>query len=599
MAVETQKYSVNQYLVNNILNWVQSGDIAIPEIQRPFVWKAAKVRDLIDSLYQGFPVGYIIAWRNPNVRLKDGTLSEGKKVLIDGQQRVTALTAALLGQEVIDQNYKKSRITIAFHPIEERFEVSNPAIRKNDIWIDDISTLFVPEFDAFTFVVDYCEKVDAISQRDLSNVLNRVIQLANKQVGFIELDADLDIDTVTEIFIRINSKGVVLSQADFAMSKIASHGDFGVNLRKCIDYFCHLAIAPEFHDQLVTSDEEFGRTEYLDKISWLKNDREDLYDPSYSDMLHVAFTSEFGRGKLSDLVSLLSGRNFETRSFEQSIADDSFRKLEKGVLRFVNETNFKRFMMILRSAGFISVSQIRSVMAVNFAYILYLKLVDQGMDAGSIESYVRRWYVMSNLTGRYSGSSETAIDEDAKDIDRKGVESILGEIERGELSDAFWDVQLVTDLEKATINNAQINTFFAAQVKANDRGFLSRDIRVGDMIQHRGDIHHMFPVKYMKQYNNSRKVYNQIANWVYTQQEVNIRIGAKPPHEYMSDVVAQCEGGPLVYGAISDMDDLKANLAENAVPELILTATFDDYDEFLSQRRTLMAKKIRHYYEGL
>lgn len=599
MAVETQKYSVNQYLVNNILNWVQSGEIAIPEIQRPFVWKSAKVRDLIDSLYQGFPVGYIIAWRNPNVRLKDGTLSEGKKVLIDGQQRVTALTAALLGQEVVDQNYKKSRITIAFHPIEERFEVSNPAIRKNDIWIDDISTLFTPEFDAFTFVMEYCEKVDAISQKDLSNVLNRVVQLANKQVGFIELDADLDIDTVTEIFIRINSKGVVLSQADFAMSKIASHGDFGVNLRKCIDYFCHLAIAPEFHEQLVASDEEFGRTEYLSKISWLKNDREDLYDPSYSDMLHVAFTSEFGRGKLSDLVSLLSGRNFETRSFEQSIADESFRKLEKGVLRFVNETNFKRFIMILRSAGFISVSQIRSVTSVNFAYILYLKLVDQGMEAGRIESYVRRWFVMSNLTGRYSGSSETAIDEDAKNIDRKGVDAVLGEVERGELSNAFWEAQLVSDLEKATINNAQINTFFAAQVKANDRGFLSSDIRVGDMIQHRGDIHHMFPVKYMKQYNNSRKVYNQIANWVYTQQEVNIRIGAKPPHEYMRDVVAQCEGRPLRYGAITELDDLKANLAENAVPELILTATFDDYEEFLRQRRVLMANKIKDYYEAL
>ncbi len=599
MAVETQKYSVNQYLVNNILNWVQSGEIAIPEIQRPFVWKSAKVRDLIDSLYQGFPVGYIIAWRNPNVRLKDGTLSEGKKVLIDGQQRVTALTAALLGREVVDQNYKKSRISIAFHPIEERFEVSNPAIRKNDIWIDDISTLFAPEFDPFTFVVEYCEKVDTISQKDLSQVLNRVVQLANKQVGFIELDADLDIDTVTEIFIRINSKGVVLSQADFAMSKIASHGDFGVNLRKCVDYFCHLAIAPEFYQQLVGSDKEFGRTEYLDKISWLRNDREDLYDPSYSDMLHVAFTSEFGRGKLSDLVSLLSGRNFETRSFEQPIADESFRKLEKGVLRFVNETNFKRFMMILRSAGFISVSQIRSVMAVNFAYILYLKLVDQGMDAGRIESYVRRWFVMSNLTGRYSGSSETAIDEDAKDIDRKGVDVVLGEIERGELSNAFWEVQLVSDLEKATINNAQINTFFAAQVKANDRGFLSRDIRVGDMIQHRGDIHHMFPVKYMKQYNNSRKVYNQIANWVYTQQEVNIRIGKNPPYEYMRDVVEQCEGGALKYGAITELDDLKENLAENAVPELILTATFDDYEDFLEMRRGMMANKIKDYYMGL
>ena len=86
--MSAQKYSVNQHLIETLLTWVKSGEIAIPEIQRPFVWDATKVRDLMDSLYQGFPVGYIIAWRNPTVKLKDGSLAEGKKILIDGQQRV-------------------------------------------------------------------------------------------------------------------------------------------------------------------------------------------------------------------------------------------------------------------------------------------------------------------------------------------------------------------------------------------------------------------------------------------------------------------------------------------------------------------------------
>ncbi|HFX1254611.1 TPA: DUF262 domain-containing protein, partial [Pseudomonas aeruginosa] len=125
--MSAQKYSVNQHLIETLLSWVKSGEIAIPEIQRPFVWDATKVRDLMDSLYQGFPVGYIIAWRNPTVKLKDGSLAEGKKVLIDGQQRVTALTAAIAGQQVVNQDYQQVRIRIAFHPIEERFEVSNPA----------------------------------------------------------------------------------------------------------------------------------------------------------------------------------------------------------------------------------------------------------------------------------------------------------------------------------------------------------------------------------------------------------------------------------------------------------------------------------------
>ena len=114
-----------------MLFWVKTSEIAIPEIQRPFVWNATKVRDFIDSLYRGYPVGYLIAWKNPDVRLKDGTQSTGKRILIDGQQRVTALLAALLGQQIIDKNYKSRRIAIAFHPGEQKFEVANVAIRKD------------------------------------------------------------------------------------------------------------------------------------------------------------------------------------------------------------------------------------------------------------------------------------------------------------------------------------------------------------------------------------------------------------------------------------------------------------------------------------
>lgn len=126
-----QRYTVTPHPIDTLLTWVKSGEIAIPEIQRPFVWNAAKVRDLLDSLYRGYPVGYLISWRNPSVRLKDGTTSAGKRILIDGQQRVTALMAALLGREVLTQDYDTVRIRIAFHPTEERFEVFNPAIGKN------------------------------------------------------------------------------------------------------------------------------------------------------------------------------------------------------------------------------------------------------------------------------------------------------------------------------------------------------------------------------------------------------------------------------------------------------------------------------------
>lgn len=138
------KYTVNNSTIESILGWIHAGEIAIPEIQRPFVWNASKVRDLMDSLYRGFPVGYIITWRNPDTKLKDGTQAIGKKILIDGQQRITALTAALLGQEVVRADYKKKRIRIAFNPIEERFEVANPAIEKDSAWISDIASFFNP-----------------------------------------------------------------------------------------------------------------------------------------------------------------------------------------------------------------------------------------------------------------------------------------------------------------------------------------------------------------------------------------------------------------------------------------------------------------------
>ena len=225
-----QKYSVNQHPIQALLTYIGSGEIAIPEIQRPFVWSSTKVRDFLDSLYQGYPVGYLISWRNPAVRLKDGTTSEGKRILIDGQQRVTALMAALLGQRVISKNYNRVKIRIAFHPMDRKFEVLNPAIQKDREWIDDISEVIAPEVKVIRFVNGYCENNPEADLDEIFDSIERLRGIVNNHIGLIELNSDLDIETVTEIFIRINSKGVVLSQADFAMSKIASNESYNGNI---------------------------------------------------------------------------------------------------------------------------------------------------------------------------------------------------------------------------------------------------------------------------------------------------------------------------------------------------------------------------------
>jgi len=598
--MKAQKYSVNQHLIQTILTWVKSNEIAIPEIQRPFVWDATKVRDLMDSLYQGYPIGYLIAWKNPNVRLKDGIIAEGKKILIDGQQRVTSLTAAILGQSIINKEYQRVRIIISFHPLEERFEVFNTAIQKDKSWIPDISRIYAEDVSILGMVNEYCNNNQGINNDLIHRRVESLRNIVNKQIGLIELDSDLDIELVTEIFIRINSQGVVLSQADFAMSKIAATEIYnGSTLRKCIDYFCHLSIAPEFYNQIIVSDKDFTRTTYFQKMAWLRNETDDLYDPSYTDLLRVAFTSEFNRGKLADLVSLLSGRNFETRSYEEVIAKESFELLEKGILKYINETNFKRFVMIIKSAGFISSSLIRSKNTLNFAYILYLKLKSMDYPAGEIESYVRRWFVFSILAGRYSSSPESWFDLDIRNIISKPFKEYLASVEAAELSDAFWNVSLVQSLESPVASSPYFNVFLAAQVKANDKGFLSKDITVNELIIHRGDIHHIFPREYLKKAGFKKNQYNQIANYVYMQSEINIQIGNRSPKDYFAVLKKQCSGGRLKFGAIADEATLKRNLKMNCIPQEIAEYDLSHYEQFLSQRRKLMAQKIKDYYFSL
>lgn len=600
MYMSIQKYSVNQHPIQTILSWINSGEIAIPEIQRPFVWNSSKVRDLIDSLYQGYPIGYLIAWRNPSVRLKDRSTSHGKRILIDGQQRVTALMASLLGRQIIDIDYKRTRITIAFHPKQKKFEVSNPAIQKDIAWIADISEIISPEVKMLKLVQDYCQSNPDANQDEIYSSLELLKGIVNNSIGMIELNSDLEIETVTDIFIRINSQGVVLSQADFAMSKIAANENYGGNvLRKCIDYFCHLAVSPDFYQQIVELDKEFASTEYFKKMSWLKQENDDLYDPSYTDMLRVSFTSEFKRGRLEELVALLSGRNFTTRSYEEVIAENSFNLLKSGIIKFMNETSFKRFLMIVRSAGFIDPSMIRSQNALNFAYIIYLVLSSQKVEPAKIETMVRRWLVMSILTTRYSGSPESQFDLDIRRIDELGMEKYLSDVEKAVLSDAFWTAGLPQQMDTSVASSPYFNVYLASHVKMNDKGFLSRDITVQDLISHKGDIHHLFPKAYLKKNGITKGKYNQIANYVMMQSEINISIKDHSPAEYFSRLINKSKAGKAAYGAITDIDEIKDNFKMHCIPDGMENKTIEHYEEFLHERRQLMANKIKKFYSRL
>lgn len=561
---------------------------------------------MIDSLYCGYPTGYLIIWQNPDVKLKDGGSAVGKKVLIDGQQRVTALMTAIAGRKILTEDYEEKTIRIAFNPLakddEERFAVTTPAHVNSSFWIPDISELFKPDFDSYEFVDSYAEKNPDVSKKLVNQAITQLLAIKSCQLGAIILVPQLDISEVTEIFVRINSQGKRLNEADFAMSKIAADERYGGNsLRKAIDYFCHLAVDPAFYNQLSNGDKEFMETGYANKLRWLKDDREDIYDPDYNDMLRVSFMHMFGRAKLGDLVSLLSGRDFLDRSFKEEIAKESFGKLSDGVMNFMNQYNFEQFVLAIKAAGFISSKLLNSQMTLDFAYTLYLILQHSGeVPKIEIKRCIQRWFVLSTLTGRYTGSPESQMDRDLRAIAAKGFKAFLSENEEAMLSDAFWDVRLVQNLETASASSPYFNTFLAAQIFEGDKSLLSNSSKVSDLISVTGDVHHIFPREYLKKNGfNDRWQYNQVANYAYLDTGVNISIGMRAPNDYFAVAHEQCELGEITVGTITDRAVLDGNLKENCIPNGIENMSAQDYPEFLRQRRILMAQKIKKYYYSL
>ncbi len=601
-----EKFNLMQYSVHAILGLIDAEDFVIPEIQRPFVWKRSQVRDLIDSLYNGYPTGYIITWKNPDVRTKDGGKANGKKVLIDGQQRVTALMAAISGKEVLDNDFNKERIKIAFNPLAEdntkRFAVQDASHLKDKKWIPDIAVVFEREFDSFEFSIHYCEVNEGVKPNVVNKAITELRGINNRQIGVIELDASLEIDEVTEIFIRINSKGTALSQSDFVMSKMGADSVHNGNLiRKVVDYFCHLTAKPDFYSNLI-KDKEFQESKYADKIKWLANGYDDdIYNPGYGDMLRVSFMHQFRRGKLADLVSLLSGRDFITKEFRDDIIEDSYKKLDKGIVNFINQYHFSQFVLSIKGAGFVASKLLNSQMTLDFAYTLYLILLnDSEVPKSQIKRYVQKWFVLSTLTSRYIGSPETQMDRDMRSISEKGFLKFLSEIESSDLSEIFWTITLPQNLETSSINSPAFNTFLAAQINQNCNSMLMNGIKIVDLITISGDVYHIFPKNYLQKNGIKNKIkYNQVANYIYIDTQINKEISDDAPATYFSSVKEQCKTKNIILGNISNEELLTMNLAENCIPNDIYEMTVSDYDDFLQKHRILMSEFIHKYYLNL
>ena len=585
-----KNYHVDNVTIEEILGWIKQGKIGLPEMQRPFVWSTAKVRDLIDSLYNGYPIGYIVTWQNPAVGLKNDSSSNNKEIIIDGQQRLTALKAALSGEKVVSQQYITKRIKISFKPSTGEFNTLNSAIEKDPLWINDISDIFKSDFNSYSYVTDNAKKL-GMAPEDLGATLQKLLAIRQSEIGDIKLGYNLSIGAVTDIFNRINSKGVSLSSADLAMSRLSAdtvHG--GNNLRKQIEYFVQLLNDPNLLENIVKFDSDFANTKEFNQIKWIASEINPIYKPRYADILHLILATSFKRGKLSDMVSLISGRDFEARNYSEEGMKANYEKMQAGATLVFNKSNFQRYLMILRDMGMRNSGKLGLVGhgVFNFGYILFLYLHRiTNLSQEKIASYLKRWIIMSALTGRYSGSSETITESDLKMISRDANPiNVLDDILDREMNDSFWNGTLPNMLRVQSTQASSWRIFQMSQIYGKDTAWLAKDTSTETVMLEEGNIHHIFPQAYLRKNGFSKGDINQIANYVWVTQPKNLEISDKAPKDYLSDE-----------NIIEFMSE--TNNRENAIPEEIVDYDFHNYSDFLNQRRHLMAKKMREFYENM
>ena len=596
--MRADNYKITQYSVSSILGYVENSQIAIPEIQRPFVWKGEEVRALIDSLYEGYPIGYLIVWQNSQVRVRNFGKGGTKKILIDGQQRVTALMAALLGKEVLDEQYQSHRIRIAFNPLadkgEERFVVCDTKHEEDSRWIPDISIFFRRDFSFRQFEKEYKEANPDEDFTPLEESVDTLKEIVKHQVGVIELSFLLDIDVVSEIFIRINLQGKPLNQEDFVMSKISVNEQYGGDyIRNCIDYFCHLLREPSFYQVLQQNETEFFNSEYGKALTWCQNEEQSLYIPSYADVLKVVLISYLGKTRIGDLVHLLSGRDGEKKIFSKKeiskkVSEEAFEKLGAGVKAFVCEENFQGFQKALKKAGYSCSRLLYSQSVLNYCYAMYLLMYRQGIGEKERESLLSKWITMAMITGHYQSGGESTVQKDYANAQEEGFASYLAQIEELKLTDEFYNNILPEKFTSTTARTAPFLAYVATQCARGVHSLYS-DVTIEELYKNKTESYQILPKAYLAKCGyKTREIYGQVANLTYISKETKDIIRKKSPVDYKEDLEK----------AIG-IEKIRTSLKENGLAETIFTANETDVIQILDDRRRQMASEIRDFYKTL
>jgi hypothetical protein len=576
------------YYLKDLISNIALGQIGLPDIQRPFVWKNTKARDLFDSMYRGYPIGYLLFWETGHDTLQqakprnigaDIKQIAPQLMVVDGQQRLTSLYSVIRGMQVVRDNYESERIRIAFNPLEEKFEVTSAAIERDKVYIPDISLVWSSTTNIFHLVDEYLSDLSSsrtVSSSDTEKVQNsfmRLKSLENFPLTALQLSASISEEDVAEVFVRINSQGKSLIQSDFILTLMSVFWDEG---RTELEQFCRDSRQPAAN----------GPSSFNYFI-----------EPTPDQLLRVSVGLAFRRARLRYVYSLLRGKNLGTGEFSDQYRVDQFEVLKKAQIRTLNLQYWHDFMKCIHAAGFRSGKTIGSRNNLLFCYILYLiGRTECRIRESRLRQAIAQWFFMSMITRRYTSSPESNMEYDLAMLEgiSGGQEfcAILRHICDITLTDDFWTVTLPNELANSSTTSPSLSGYEAAQVILEAPALFSNS-KIGDLIDpaiHARtaavERHHLFPKAYLStlDISGARQV-NQIGNLAYMERSENAEAADQSPEAYVSDMM----------GRFSEAARARMHYC-HALPEGWEEM---EYSVFLERRRELMAGVVREAYERL
>lgn len=573
-----------KYNLNSLIQNIDLGTIGLPDIQRPFVWKDTKVRDLFDSLYKGYPVGYFLFWENANIDGVKGIGTDVKQkfanlLIVDGQQRLTSLYAVLKGQEVIRENYEKTKIIIAFNPLENKFEVPDAAIKRNPRYYQNISDLWQPNINIFKVIMDFVANLknhivvsDELEMK-IQEAFMRLKNLENYPFSVLELSQEIDEEQVADVFVRINSEGKTLNQADFILTLMSVFWDEG---RTNLENFCRDARLPS--------------TTYATPFNY-------LIVPKPEQMLRTSVGLAFRRARLQYIYSILRGKDLDTGLFSEERREQQFEKLKIAQAHTLDIQNWHEFIKALKQAGYNNESFISSNNNILYSYVFFLiGRIDYKVDLYELKKLIAKWFFMCSITGRYTGSPETAMEMDlAKFRSVETAEDFVKELNSiidSQLTSDFWEVTLPMDLATSSFRSPSLFAYYASLNIHHALGLFSK-LQVKELLESglranksALERHHLFPKAWlMRNGVTEQRDYNQIANFALVEWSDNIAISDKEPKVYL----------PIYEQRFSE-EELRKMRFWHALPENWQEMKYKD---FLLERRRLIAEVVKSAYQKL